>query len=155
MCLQFLRVWISLSQQCVWDETPPLHNFASLFCFPVNYRNCLLYMENLQVFSALEDNTISNSFSLERAAVHSVGGCVWLLLPKKDFPTALPNQNCGGNRHRCLRVRMAIANGRGKYGSSIAEWQPWSFPLASGSQPDPRPCQRIWVLQVHNNTSTI
>lgn len=88
MCLQFHRVWISLSQQCVWDGMPLLHNFASLFCFPRNYSNCLLYMENLQVFSALEDNTISNSFSLERVTVHSVENCLLLLLPKKDFPTA-------------------------------------------------------------------
>lgn len=44
-------------------------------------------MENLQVFSALEDNTISNSFSLERAAVHNVEDCVGLILPKKNFPT--------------------------------------------------------------------
>jgi len=44
-------------------------------------------MENLQVFSALEDNTISNSFSLEGATVHSVEDCILLLLPKKNFPT--------------------------------------------------------------------
>jgi len=66
---------------------PLLHNSASLFCFLGNYRNCLLYMENLQVFSALEDNTISNSFSLEGATVHSVEDCILLLLPKKNFPT--------------------------------------------------------------------
>lgn len=54
-----------------------------LFCFPGNYRNCLLYMKNLQVFSALEDNTICNFFSLERVTVHSAKDCFF---PKRTFP---------------------------------------------------------------------
>lgn len=150
MCLQFHRVWISLSQQCVWDGLALLHSSASLLCFPGNYRNCLLYMENLQVFSALEDNTISNPF-LWRATVHSVEECILLILLKRDFPT---DHDCSENHHRCLRIRMATANIRETYGSSVAEWQPWFFPLLSGSEPDT--CSwllRIWVLQVHHNTS--
>lgn len=153
MCLQFRRVWISLLQQRVWDGMPLLHNFASLFCFPGNYRNCLLYMEILQVFSALEDNTTSNSFSLERVTVHNVEDCILLLLPKKNFPTA-------------FLTRAAVEITTDVEGS---EWQlqtedrsmgagsrqSWSFPLAFGSQPDPRPCWRIWGLQVCNNASAI
>lgn len=121
---------------------PLLHNFASLFCFPGNYRNCLLHMENLQVFSALEDNTISNSFSLERVTVHSVEDYN-IIAFSQELSHGLPNQDCGENHHRCPRIRMAIAKRREKYGSGIAEWQPWSFPLASGSEPDPRTRRRI------------
>lgn len=116
----------------------------TLFCFPGNYRNCL--MENLQVFSALEDDTISNSFSLERVTVHSV---------EEELSHGLPNHDCGENHHRCQRFRMTIADRREKFGSSTAELQPLSFPLTSGSEPNPRSCQRIWVLQVQNNTRTI
>lgn len=40
-------------------------------------------MKNLQVFSALEDNTICNSFSLERVTVHSAKACFF---PRRTFP---------------------------------------------------------------------
>lgn len=120
-----------------------------LFCFPGNYRNCLLYMENLQVFSALEDNTISNPF-LWRVTVHSVVDCILLILLQRNFPT---DHECGENHQRCLRIRMATANRRDTYGSSGAEWQPWFFPLLSGSEPETNSCRRIWVLQGHHNTS--
>lgn len=151
MRLQFHRVWISLSQQCVRDGLALLHNSASLFCFPGNYRNCLLYMENLQVFSALEDNAISNPF-LWRVTVHSVEDCILLSLLQRSFPT---DCDCGENHHRCPRIRMATANRGETYGSSVAEWQPWLFPLLPGSEPDTSSCGRTGVLQVHNNTSMI
>lgn len=124
----------------------PCCTALALFCFPGNYRNCLMHMENLQVFSALEDDTISNSFSLERVTVHSA---------EEELSHGLPNHDRRENHHRRQRFRMTIANGKERFGSSTAEWQPLSFPLTSGSEPDPRSCRRIWVLQVQHNTSTI
>lgn len=113
---------------------PLLHNFASLFCFPGNYRNCLFYMENLQVFSALEDNTVSNSFSLERVTVHNVEGLHTIASSQEELSHGLPNYDCGEKHHRCLRIRMAIANRREKNGSSIAEWLLSSFLVQSPTQ---------------------
>lgn len=61
-------------------------------------------MENLQVFSALEDNTISNPF-LWRVTVHSVEDCILLILLKRNFPTG---HDSSENHHRCLRSEWPL-----------------------------------------------
>lgn len=122
MCLQFHRVWISLSQQCVWEGLALLHSSASLFCFPGNYRNCLLYMENLQVFSALENNTISNPFSLESnssqcGGLHTIDSSQEELSHGPSLRWKSPqmskdqNGNCKQNRdvwEQCSRVAALV-----------------------------------------------
>lgn len=89
---------------------------------------------------------------LWRVTAHSVEDCILLILPERNFPT---DCHCGENHHRCLRIRMATADRTETDGSSVAEWQPWFFPLLSGAEHGTNSCRRIWVLQMHNNTSTI
>lgn len=86
-------------------------------------------MENLQVFSALEDNTVSNSFSLERVTVHSVEGLHTVASSREELSHGLPNHDCGEKHHR-----LAIANRTEKNESSIAEWLPSPFLVQSPTQ---------------------
>lgn len=74
-------------------------------------------MENLQVFSAREDNTAPNSFSLERMTVHRAEDC-----SSQELSHGLPNQDCNGNHCRWPRAGMAIAEMEGweKDGSCTA-----------------------------------
>lgn len=104
-----------------WCTTLPLWFVFLLIIDPV-----YCTWKNLQVFSALEDNTLSNPF-LWRATAHSVEDCMLLIPLKRSFPT---DRDCGENHHRCPRIRLAAASRREMYGSSVAQW---FFPGSSHS----------------------
>ena len=103
-----------------------------------------VYMENLQVFSAWEDNTAPNSFSLERMTVHSAEDC-----SSQELSHGLPNQDCDGNHCRWPRIGMVIANRDGRMGEG---WDLYSSipdsshsPLVQSSAQGPL---KLWPLSL-------